>query len=101
MRYALLASVFVIAACGLVYELIAGALASYLIGDSVTQFSLVIGLYLFAMGVGSHLSRGVVTGVAARFVEIELAIALAGGFSAAAMFLSLAHTGAAFKPVLY
>jgi len=54
---ALLASVFLIAACGLVYELAAGALASYLLGDSVTQFSTVIGTYLFAMGVGSWLSR--------------------------------------------
>ena len=54
---ALLASVFVIAACGLVYELAAGALASYLLGDSVLQFSTVIGAYLFAMGVGSYLSR--------------------------------------------
>ena len=48
----LLASVFVIAACGLVYELAAGALASYLMGDSVLQFSTIIGAYLFAMGVG-------------------------------------------------
>ena len=37
----LLASVFVIAACGLVYELAAGALASYLLGDSVLQLSLI------------------------------------------------------------
>jgi spermidine synthase len=54
---ALLASVFVVAACGLVYELAAGTLASYLLGDSVLQFSTVIGAYLFAMGVGSWLSR--------------------------------------------
>jgi spermidine synthase len=54
---ALLASVFVVAACGLVYELAAGALASYVLGDSVLQFSTVIGTYLFAMGVGSWLSR--------------------------------------------
>jgi spermidine synthase len=101
MSYALLASVFVIAACGLVYELIAGAAASYLIGDSITQFSLVIGLYLFAMGIGSYLSRWVVTGIAARFVEIELVIALLGGFSAAAMFLVFAHAGDGFRPVLY
>ena len=40
----LLASVFLIAACGLVYELLAGTVASYLLGDSVTQFSLVIGI---------------------------------------------------------
>ena len=44
-------------ACGLVYELAAGALASYLLGDSVLQFSTIIGTYLFAMGVGSWLSR--------------------------------------------
>ena len=57
LEVALLASVFVVAACGLVYELAAGALASYVLGDSVLQFSTVIGAYLFAMGVGSWLSR--------------------------------------------
>ena len=57
MSYVLLFSVFVIATCGLVYELIAGALASYLLGDSVTQFSTVIGVYLFSMGIGSYLSE--------------------------------------------
>ena len=45
-RLLLLGSVFVIATCGLVYELIAGTIASYLLGDSVTQFSTVIGVYL-------------------------------------------------------
>jgi spermidine synthase len=49
----LLLSVLVVATCGLIYELLAGTLASYLLGDSVTQFSTVIGSYLFAMGVGS------------------------------------------------
>ena len=34
LQIALLASVFIVAACGLAYELIAGALASYLLGDS-------------------------------------------------------------------
>ena len=51
-EFVLLASVFVVAACGLVYELAAGTLASYLLGDSILQFSTVIGTYLFAMGVG-------------------------------------------------
>ena len=50
-------NVLVIAACGLVYELLAGTVASYVIGDSVTQFSLIIGLYLSALGVGAWLSR--------------------------------------------
>ena len=57
MVYVLFLSVFLIAACGLIYELIAGALASYLLGDSVLQFSTIIGTYLFAMGIGSWLSK--------------------------------------------
>ena len=61
-------SILLIAACGLVYELIAGTVASYLVGDSVFQFSTVIGSYLFAMGIGSFLSRFIHRGLAYRFV---------------------------------
>ncbi|MGE0355703.1 MAG: polyamine aminopropyltransferase [Burkholderiales bacterium] len=98
---ALLASVFVIAACGLVYELIAAAASTYLLGDSITQFSVVIGVYLAAMGVGSYLSRYIVSGLVTRFVDIELLIAVLGGFSAAVMFLSFAYAGPGFRVVLY
>jgi spermidine synthase len=89
----LLLNVFVIATCGLVYELLAGTLASYLLGDSVTQFSLVIGLYLFAMGVGSWLSRYVETNLARKFIEVELGVALLGGFSAPLLFFSFGRLG--------
>jgi spermidine synthase len=75
---ALLASVFVIAACGLLYELAAGAIASYVLGDSVLQFSTIIGAYLFAMGVGSWLSRFFERQLPAHFLRIELLVALAG-----------------------
>ena len=61
---ALYLNVFVVAICGLVYELLAGTHGSYLLGDSVTQFSLVIGLYLSAMGGGAWLSRRIDTGLA-------------------------------------
>jgi len=84
---ALLASAFVVATCGLVYELLAGTLATYLLGDSVTQFSTVIGFYLFAMGIGSWCSRYVRSGELRLFVRIELLIALLGGCSAAALFM--------------
>ena len=74
---ALLASVFIIAACGLLYELAAGAIASYVLGDSVLQFSTIIGAYLFAMGVGSWLSRFFERQLPAHFLRIELLVALA------------------------
>ena len=85
---ALYLNVFVVAICGLVYELLAGTLGSYLLGDSVTQFSLVIGLYLSAMGVGAWLSRRLDGNLARRFLEIELAVAIVGGVSAPVLFLS-------------
>jgi spermidine synthase len=83
----LLFSVFVVATCGLIYELLAGTLASYLLGDSVTQFSTVIGTYLFAMGVGSWLSRYVKRDEITVFLRVEILIAAIGGWSAAVLFL--------------
>jgi spermidine synthase len=100
MAPALLASVLLIAASGLIYELVAGTLASYLLGDSVTQFSTVIGTYLFAMGIGAWLSRFVTRGVAARFILIELMVGVVGGFSSATLFLAFAFTDS-FRLVLY
>ena len=92
MAVLLFISVLLIAACGLIYELIAGTVASYLVGDSVFQFSTVIGCYLFAMGIGSFLSRFIRRGLAYRFVWIELVVALVGGFSSALLFLAFAFT---------
>ncbi|QRM20868.1 polyamine aminopropyltransferase [Dechloromonas sp. TW-R-39-2] len=101
MRHALLFSVFVIASCGLAYELVAGALSSYLLGDSVTQFSTVIGTYLFAMGVGSWLSKYITRDLVGRFIQIELMVGLLGGFSAVALFLVFTWLAGPFKLVLY
>lgn len=95
-----LASVFTIATCGLVYELVSSTLASYLLGDSVTQFSTVIGVYLFAMGIGSYLSKFVVRNLIGIFVRVELLIGLIGGFSAGALFLLFPHVQY-FRIILY
>ncbi len=96
----LLLTALIIAVCGLVYELLAGTLASYLLGDSVMQFSTVIGLYLSAMGLGSWLSGRVDSQVARRFVEVELGVALVGGLAAPALFLAFGHLSF-FRVVLY
>ena len=54
-----------------------------MLGDSVTQFSLVIGVYLSAsLGLGAWLSGYIDENLARGFVEVELAVALVGGVSA-------------------
>ncbi|HXG85617.1 MAG TPA: polyamine aminopropyltransferase [Pyrinomonadaceae bacterium] len=93
-------NVFIIATCGLIYELLAATLSSYVLGDSVTQFSLIIGIYLFAMGVGSYLSEFIEKHVAEKFIDIEFAVAILGGFSAPLLFFAFANLSY-FSIVLY
>nr|WP_233521991.1 polyamine aminopropyltransferase [Streptomyces triticagri] len=92
-RFLVLLGVFVCAACGLVYELELVALASYLIGDSVTQASIVLSLMVFAMGVGSLLAKRLRGHAAAGFGAIEVALALIGGSSALALYAGFVWGG--------
>ncbi len=101
MQRPLLVSVFIVASCGLAYELIAGALASYLLGDSVMQFSTVIGVHLFAMGIGSWLSKHVGGNLLVRFIQIELLVGLLGGLSAGLLFLLFTLHAGPFRFTLY
>ena len=84
----LLLSVFLIAVSALVYELVAGTVSSYLLGNSITQFSLVIGIFLSSMGIGSYLSQFIDKNLLTRFIQIEVAVGLLGGCSAAILFSS-------------
>ncbi|MEV6687176.1 polyamine aminopropyltransferase [Streptomyces sp. NPDC051130] len=92
-RLLVLATVFVCAACGLVYELELLALGSYLIGDSVTQASVVLSVMVFAMGVGSLLAKRLRRRPAFGFAAVEAALALLGGLSAMALYASFAWLG--------
>ncbi|WUS32023.1 polyamine aminopropyltransferase [Streptomyces sp. NBC_01255] len=93
MRFPVLAVVFVCAACGLVYELELVALASYLIGDSVTQASVVLSVMVFAMGVGSLLAKRLRCRAAVGFGLVEAGLALIGGCSALALYAAFAWLG--------
>lgn len=99
-RRLLLLNVFVVATCALVYELVCGTVASYLLGGAVLQFSLVLGTYLFAMGGGAWLSRRATRDAATRFVQAELALALLGGLSAPGLML-LFGADAPLRPILH
>jgi spermidine synthase len=84
----------------LVFELLAGTVASYLMGESVLQFATVTGAFLTAMGVGAWLTRHVESHLARRFVDCQLATAVVGGLSSPLLFVAFAHSGL-FRVVLY
>ena len=92
----LLASIAIVALCGIVYELIIGTVSSYLLGNSVYQFSITIGFFMFAMGIGSYLSKFIGGNLIARFIYVETVLALIGGICSLALFFAFP-----FAPFLY
>jgi spermidine synthase len=97
---AVLGSVFVVGACGLVYELLAATVGSYVMGNAVVPFSTVIGVYLAAMGLGALRSERVDDDLAGRFIAVELCLAALGG-ALGPMLLSGAVPPRLFAPALY
>ncbi len=77
---------------GIVAEYILSTLASYFLGDSILQWTLVLSFMLFSMGLGSHLSRHFKENLLEKFIVIELALSTLVGFSALFVYTVAAFT---------
>ena len=97
----LLASILIVALCGIAYELIIGTISSYLLGNSVYQFSLTIGFFMFAMGVGSYLSKLLDDQLIRNFISVEIAISLVGGICSLLLFMAFPFVRALYDTVMY
>lgn len=99
-EWLLLICVFVVAVAGLVYELIAGTLTTYLLGSSVMAFSVVIGLFLSAMGLGAWLAQYIHRDLIGAFIRAEVALAAIGGSSALLLFAAFAFLSDGYQIIL-
>jgi spermidine synthase len=93
-RFLLLLTVFLCAACGLAYELALVALGGYLIGNTVTQTSVVLSVMVFAMGVGSIAAKPLRRRAVGAFAVVEGALAACGGLSVLVLYVLFAWVGA-------
>lgn len=78
----------IISGCSICYELLISAVSSYLVGNSTLHYSITIGLYMCAMGLGSYLSKYLRKNLFNWFVIIELGVGIIGGFCTLVLFLS-------------
>lgn len=74
---ALLGVTFVVAFCSFAYEFVYSELLTVMYGGTVTQYVITIGLYFFALGLGSALARDLDMDNPANFTRIEAALAAA------------------------
>lgn len=93
---ALQLSLFATGCAGLVAEFVLSTLATYLIGNAILQWTLVMSVMLFAMGIGSRLSRFIGENLLDAFIYIEFTLSILCAVSAAFAYGIAAltsHTG--------
>jgi spermidine synthase len=79
---------FIVAFCSIAYELILGQTLSAFLGNTVLRYSITVGIYLFAMGIGAMIAEGkFVKNFILNFVKTEIALTLLGGFVVIIFFL--------------
>jgi len=76
----------IIAICGILYELLISTISSYFQGSSILHFSIVIGLFLSFMGLGSYLSKYFRRDLLEWFIRFEIMLAVVGGFSSVLLY---------------
>ncbi|MDX2301205.1 MAG: polyamine aminopropyltransferase [Microscillaceae bacterium] len=85
-------SLFATGLSGIVSEYILSTLASYFIGDSILQWTLVLSFMLFSMGLGSRLSQYIQGRLLEKFILIEFILSLLVSFSALLIYVIAAYT---------
>lgn len=82
----LILTVIIAGLCSIVYELLVSATASYFLGDGVKQFSILIGVYLFSMGIGAYGSKFFTHNSLRTFIYLEYILGLIGGLSVPVLY---------------
>lgn len=67
-------------AAGLIYEYVLSTVLSYLLGNSIEQFSITIGVMFAMMGIGGFLQKFLRGSLPELFVVAELTLVVLGGF---------------------
>ena len=80
---------FATGATGLVLEYIQGTVGTYILGNSIEQYSIVIGLMLFMMGIAAKVQKYFTDELLfEKFILIEISLAIIGGYAPIATYWS-------------
>ena len=95
-------TMFVTGFTGFVFECILSTVATYVLGNSVEQFSVTIGLMLACMGLGSFAQQYVrASRPVLPFVCVELLLVMVGGFAPVAMYAAFGFFEHHFQLIQY
>ncbi len=90
--FALKLALFATGLSGIVAEYILSTLATYFLGDSVFQWTMIVSIMLFAMGLGSRLSKYLKSNLLQKFIIIEFTLSILTSFSSLLAYTAAAYT---------
>ncbi len=90
--YILKAAIFATGCAGIIAEFVLSTLATYLSGNAVFQWTIVMSLMLFAMGTGSRISRFFHENLLDAFIITEFALSVLCAGSAVAVYSIAGYT---------
>ncbi len=95
-------SMFVMGACGLAYEYTLSKVSSDILGNSIRQWAIIIGVMMFFMGVGSDLQKNFKNReLLDKFIYFEILIGLLGAFGPIALLYTFAKIPTHYVLVQY
>ena len=97
----LMASMLSTGAAGLVTEYVLATVSTYVLGNSIEQFSIVIAVMMLTMGTATFLQRFVGDNyLVEKFVAVEALLAVVGGFAPILIYAAFASFETHFSVVL-
>ncbi len=78
---------------GIVAEYVLSTLATYFLGDSVFQWTMIVSIMLFSMGIGSRISKYFLKNLLQKFILIEFTLSILVAFVSVITYLSAAFIG--------
>ena len=100
--FLLASSMFFTGGCGLVVEYILSTVSTYILGNSIEQFSIIIALMMLMMGVAGYVQKFVSDErLIEKFIGVEICLALLSGFAPIAMYWSFGMMEDHFMLVQY
>jgi len=94
------AAMFLMGACGIAYEYVLGVTGNNLIGSSHEQIFVIIGIMMFAMGLGAVVQKRLTGDLLDWFLGVEIALGLLGGASSLLVYVTFVYT-ASYHVVMY
>ena len=90
--YVLKIALFLTGISGIVAEYVLSTLASYFLGNSIVQWTMILSTMLFSMGLGSRLSRNMKTHLVEKLILVEFLLSIFTSLSALGVYTISAFT---------